>query len=533
MGFRIGGPGQGPGQGFRPGRVDGGAVPGPEPGGLHQFGRHDPGGGALGDGRSGEDGEVGAPGALVLVLGALLGTFHGLGSGGTFEAGEVRGLGFMDDLHADTGQETGEHGAVDPLVVPGTYQGVGGLLGLGEVQDSLVRCLDGLRVPHLHVHSLAHLHQLLVEVVPLPHPHEADELLLASLAQGRVGGLLHLREEAVPDIQGGQEVARRVVIPGMEAIGFLPFLLGALARILEGEEGDDHQNRRQGVGRGVLARLENHPAQADVDGDPGQFPAQGGQSDLAPGPGHGLEFGQFVEAVGDRPCVRWVDEPETGYILGGLCHAYREHMENHRPQRSAQNLRIRESGSCIVVVFAVQADGNAIGHASTAPGPLVGGCLGNGFDGKPLHFGRLGIPADPGHARVHHIADAGYGQGGFGHIRGDDDALVVVLFEDPVLLLGRKPGEEGNQLYGIGALHIRSPGAEVAPQGGLVLADVALAGRKDQDVTWTVHMRGMDDQLGTCSGNGGGYVQVILVPATFLEESSGRETGHRPHKGGW
>ena len=464
---------------------------------------------------------------LVVVLGLPARPLHGLGPGRAMQAGEIGGLGLVDHLHAQAGEQTGQHGPVDALVVPGADQGVCRLLPHRQGQQGLVRALDGGGGAHLHVQAPAHLSQLPVKVMPLPHAQEGHVLLLAGLAQGPVGWLLVLREEAVPDVQGGQEVAGGVLVAGMDPVGLLAFLLRALARVLQGEEGHDHQNGGQGVWGGVLAGLQDHSAQTDVDGDPGQPSSQVGQPDEALPSGDGLQLGQLPQTVADRTGVGRIDEAEVGDVLGRMGHAYREHVQDDRAQGGAQDLRIGELGTGVIVVLGIQTDGDAVGHTSAAACTLIGRGLGDGFDGQALDLGRLGVTADPGQSRVHHIADARHRQGGFGHVGGDDDALMAMVFEDPVLLLGRQAGEEGDDLQGVRTAHVGGPRAEVPSQSGLVLADIAFSGGEDQDVPGAVHVGGVDDQLGAGPGHRLGHVRLLPVRALLL----GVEPGDMPHQG--
>jgi len=101
MGLGVGGPGQGLGQGLGPGGVDGCTAARPEPGGLHQFGGHDPGRIGLGQGRAGEDGEMRAARPLIVVLGLPASPLHVQAilpytSGSLLE--QVRQLGRVDSL---------------------------------------------------------------------------------------------------------------------------------------------------------------------------------------------------------------------------------------------------------------------------------------------------------------------------------------------------------------------------------------------------------------------------------------------------
>ena len=86
------------------------------------------------------------------------------------------------------------------------------------------------------------------------------------------------------------------------------------------------------------------------------------------------------------------------------------HPQDHACERAAQNLRIGKPCATLKVLLVVQADANAIGHASATTRALVGGRLADGLDHQLLDLAAPAIAFDPGASHVNHIANARHGQ---------------------------------------------------------------------------------------------------------------------------
>jgi hypothetical protein len=56
----------------------------------------------------------------------------------------------------------------------------------------------------------------------------------------------------------------------------------------------------------------------------------------------------------------------------------RLHAQDHAGQRRAQDLGVGEARAAVEVLFVVQADADAVGHAAAAAGALVGRRLADG-----------------------------------------------------------------------------------------------------------------------------------------------------------
>ncbi len=90
--------------------------------------------------------------------------------------------------------------------------------------------------------------ELAVHVGPLPHAHVVEVLGAAQAAERAraEGGLLLL--QVVPQVEQGEEVARRVGEAGVQPVGLLAALLGALADVRNRQSGDDREHVGQHAG---------------------------------------------------------------------------------------------------------------------------------------------------------------------------------------------------------------------------------------------------------------------------------------------
>ena len=116
--IRVRGTGECSGERLRPCGINLRGIPRPQPACLHQFGAHHPLRGRLGYGGGGEQGEMRAARALIVVLRHLLRAFHRTSACRTLQTSEIGCLRLARDLHAHHGQQAGKHGRVDALRVP-------------------------------------------------------------------------------------------------------------------------------------------------------------------------------------------------------------------------------------------------------------------------------------------------------------------------------------------------------------------------------------------------------------------------------
>ena len=126
------------------------------------------------------------------------------------------------------------------------------------------------RCGHVQAERLREPHELAVEVLPLAHAQVVEVLGLAHAAERAARELALLLLEVVPEVEQGEEVARRVDEAGVEAVGLLAPLERPLARVLDREAGDD----REHLARDALRlRLEHHAREARLDRQPRELAA--------------------------------------------------------------------------------------------------------------------------------------------------------------------------------------------------------------------------------------------------------------------
>ena len=147
---------------------------------------------------------------------------------------------------------------------------------------------------------------------------------------------------------------------------FLPSRLlpasGAFPRVRDRERGGQHQHLTQAA---LGVRLQDHPAQPRVHGKLGEAPADvGDRSRSVERP----EFLQQCYSVVDAAPLRRVEERkarDVAELQGG-------HLQDHRGEVGAQDLRVGESRPGREVLFGVEPDAHTGCGAAGPAGPLRG-----------------------------------------------------------------------------------------------------------------------------------------------------------------
>jgi hypothetical protein len=127
------------------------------------------------------------------------------------------------------------------------------------------------------------------------------------------------------------------------------------------------------------------------------------------------------------------------------------------------------------ILFRVQPHADTRRHSPATTGALVGAGLRNFLHRQALDLAARAVTTDPGDARIDDVADAGYGQRGFGDVGRQHDARPATRLEHPVLLDGRQPGVQRQNLR---------VGRMVLAQTFRRFPDFPLAGKKDQNIAW-------------------------------------------------
>ncbi|KWW40622.1 hypothetical protein AU359_01102 [Micrococcus luteus] len=443
-------------------RLDPGHRARPQPGGLHELGGHDERVALLEQGGAGEHGEAGAAGARVLATALVVG--------------------------ADLREQAREQGLVHRLVPAHRVHGSG---------------LDG------EAHVLGELAQLAHQVLPLLHAQPVDVLTAAQLAELGAGELLLPLAQVRPQVQDRGEVRVLVREPAVQLVRGLTLLRGALAGVLDGQGRGDHHDLPDAA---ALTGLEDHATQPRVHRQTGQAASDPGDGARAGTAGlERAEFGERGGAVGDLTAVRRLDEGELLDIARGAGHAEGEHLQDHRGQGGAQDLRVRELGAGEVVLLRVQADRDAVRGAAGPARALVRAGLGDALDRQALDLGAVGVPRDARGARVDHVLDARHGQGGLGDVRGQHDPPAHPgpgAAEHAVLL---RHGQATEQRQDLRAGQARGAGDD-AGQVVRGLADLPLARQEHEDVARRLGGQledGVADRVEGVAGLGG-VVRVVL-----------------------
>ncbi len=265
-----------------------------------------------------------------------------------------------------------------------------------------------------------------------------------------------------PQLERAAELAFLVVELGVRLIGLSLLVDRPFAHVWHAQASGNHQHL---VERAALACLQNHAPHARIERQPRQRLTDRRQLvalvDCA-------QLGQQLVAVDDGAPLRRVDEGKVFH----RAQAQRLHAQNHARQRAAQNFRVGEFRSPLKAGLVVEPDADAVGHAATAPGTLVGGRPADGLDLQLLDLLTKAVALDARGAGVDDEADPGHGERGLGHIGRQHDAACAVGLKNAVLLRLRQAGKQRQQL---GAAQHRVV-AEVLAQviGGF--PDFALAG---------------------------------------------------------
>ena len=315
---------------------------------------------------------------------------------------------------ADLGEQAGKHGDVDL---------VGGRVGVVRGEARVARGLAQLRV----------------QVLPFADAQEVQELGAQLLAEPAAGQRFPALGDVPPQVEVAQEIRAVGGEAGVLLVGGLALFDGPLARVLHRQRGRDHQHLAQAAG---AVGLDEHAAEAGVDRQGGQGPADGAQRGA-------VERAQLVqerEAVVHRAGVGRVDERERG----DLAEVERDHLQHDPGEVGAQDLRVGEGGAGVEVVLGVEADADAVGDAAAAARPLVRAGLADLLDRQPLDLQPPRVAGDAREAGVDHVADAGDGQRGLGDVGGEHDPAAQrgLPRREHALLLGRGlAGVEGEDLH--------------------------------------------------------------------------------------
>ena len=156
-----------------------------------------------------------------------------------------------------------------------------------------------------------------------------------------------------------------------------------------------------------------------------------------------------------------------------VAEAERGHLQDHRGEVGAQDLRLGELRPGEEVLLGVEADRDAVGHAAAAAAALVGARLRDRLDGQPLDLQPRGVARDAGRARVDDVPDARHRQRGLGDVGGEHHAAPLCASNTRCCSWRGEPGVEREDL-GV---------AQLQPAQGVGgVADLALAREEHEHV---------------------------------------------------
>src|SRR6266480_737509 len=184
---------------------------------------------------------------------------------------------------------------------------------------------------------------------------------------------------------------------------------------------------------------------------------------------HGAQLGEQRVPVLDRLGRRRVDE---GKLLDPA-QAERFHSQDDVGKRGAQHFRIRERRARLEFLLRVEADADPARDPAAAACALLRRGLGNAFHAQLLDLIAVAVALDAGETGVDDITDSRDGERRLRDVGREHDAPAGVRLEYALLLLGREPREQGQDL---------SMRRVVFAQGLRRLPDLALAREEHEDV---------------------------------------------------
>ena len=265
---------------------------------------------------------------------------------------------------------------------------------------------------------VGHQLQLAMQLAPLAHAQEAQEMPLAPPAQLRLGEVLVRGLVCLPQLQDADEFRLCVGEFGMRIVGRGALVAGSFARVLDAEERGDRQHLAHAA---MGVRSDQHARQFHVDWHPRHQFADRRERMVAVLARHGsnwcadrAEFAQLLPAVGNRARIGRLQERE---VLDPP-QTERQHAQDHPGQRRAADLRIGEARPRFEVGLRVQPVAGAVGDAAAAALALVGTGLRDRLDMQAVELAARAVALDPRQSGIDHIADPRHRQRGLGHIGG-------------------------------------------------------------------------------------------------------------------
>ena len=303
-----------------------------------------------------------------------------------------------------------------------------------------------------------------LEVLPLAHPQVVEELAPAHPPE-RAAELALLLLQVAPEVEPGEEVGGLVLEPRVLLVGLRALLRRALAGVLDRQRRGDHEHLAHAA---EPLGLQDHPAQAWVDRQPGEPPADLGEPLVG---GEGAELLEQCHAVGDGCGGRAARRRGTRRRRRGPSAVICRMTEARLVRRISGSVN---SGARVEVLLGVEPDRRCRRRTRPQrPARWSAEACEIGSIGSRCTLRRAAVARDARAPGVDDVADAGHGQRGLGDVGGEHDPAPGVRLEDAVLLGGREARVERQDL---------GAAAAVPAQGVGGVADLPLAGEEDEDV---------------------------------------------------
>ena len=311
--------------------------------------------------------------------------------------------------------------------------------------------------------------ELFVDVAPLAHAAGREETAVEFRVEFAVALLFGLRLFVpAPELHKAQEVRTFVGKFLVCTVGRFLLVERSFARILHRKpRADDEEFRKASE----FASGQQHASELRVDGETREFAADLREFTFG---GERTEFLQNRDPVRDRARRRRLEEGK----LADVAELERLGAQNDRGKIRAEDFRIRKGGTAREVLFVIESNADAFGHAAASARALIGGRLTHGFDEKLIDLAAVRVALHARHPRIDHVADPRNRDRSFGDVRREHDATKPRGFEDLFLVRRGESRKEREDF------HLPHAGLSKELFG---LADFPLARQKDEDVAPARH----------------------------------------------
>ena len=232
----------------------------------------------------------------------------------------------------------------------------------------------------------------------------------------------------IPELDIRKEIRAFVSQFFMCFIGGLLLLGWAFARILHRQPRSDNQEFAQCT---AASPFKEHSAELGINRQPGETAADFRQFIVFT---DGSQFLQNCKTIGKGLRRRRLHKREFTHVT----QAQRLGAQDNSSEIRAHDLWIGECRPTSEILFTVKPNTDAFRYAAAAARALVGRSLTNGLNEQLLDLGAIRIAFDTRVTGIHHIADAGNGNGCFSNVCGEHNASHIPRRLEDFVLIGRR-----------------------------------------------------------------------------------------------